>query len=202
MRRRFPYRGIVAAGLALVLLGGCATVPLTPPAPGPWAERRAALAGLERWTLSGRIGVSQGHQAWSGSLRWVQDGPRYRVDLVGPLGQGRLGITGDEGGVVVRAADGEIYTDDDPDALVRRLTGLEVPLSGLRYWVRGLPQPDRPSRLQGDSQGRLTRLDQGGWRVEYPRYRQVATLDLPTLVRADQGELKVRLAVERWQISL
>jgi outer membrane biogenesis lipoprotein LolB len=47
--------------------------------------------------------------------------------------------------------------------------GVRLPVNGLRYWVRGLPEPGSTPG-QTDADGRLTRLEQNGWVIEYPAY--------------------------------
>ena len=57
-----------------------------------------------------------------------------------------------------------------PILLLEQTLGLRLPVTGLRYWVRGLPAPGPTALLQTDAAGRLTRLEQNGWVIEYPSY--------------------------------
>ncbi len=191
------------AVLGLTLLAGCAGVSQTSgdAANNPlWQARSSRLAKLADWALAGRIGVSRERDGWSASLDWHQRGEAYAIRLLGPFGQGRLAIEGDAAGVVVDAGDGRPIGTTDPDGLVAKATGLEVPVRALRDWVIGRPVPGEAAVLSADAQGRLTRLEQAGWVVEYTAYDDVAGVALPSRIRASRGELQVRLAIERWTL--
>lgn len=184
-----------------VLLSGCAT-PLTVDslAGTPWPSRQAALDALQDWQISGRLAVTSEQEGWQASLYWTQQGQTYVIELIGPLGQGRVYIQGNRQGVRVRMADGQELYSTDPEQLLERAVGMRIPVTGLVYWVRGLPDPQRQSVLAGDAQGRLTRLEQGDWVVEYPRYARVGVLDLPAQIRAYRGDLRVQVAVQDWKL--
>ena len=71
---------------------------------------------------------------------------------------------------------------------------------GLRYWIRGLPEPGASPTLQTDAEGRLTRLEQNGWIIEYPAYAYAAplSLELPERMIARRQDLSVKLIIEDW----
>ena len=196
------WRALGMAWLCVLLLSACAPMPpVEPLAEGPWAARQRALQGLQYWSLSGRIGVTDGKDAWHASLYWTQRGQDYTINLIGPLGQGRIHIQGDEQGVRVRTADGRVLSAAAPEQLLEQAIGMRIPVEGLRHWVRGLPDPSGPSQLAGDEEGRLVRLEQDGWIIDYARYTQAQALDLPERIRARQGELQVRLVITQWNLQ-
>jgi outer membrane lipoprotein LolB len=204
-----PYReqGTGCAGglilLAALLLGSCATQrPVEPLMGDAWKSRQTALTALRDWSLSGRISVTKESEGWHASLRWEQTRQGYSIDLRNPLGQTVARIEGNEQGVQVRTSDGEIRSASDPDQLVEETLGLRIPVKGLQYWLRGVPDPASPSTLAGDTEGHLTRLEQDGWVIEYPSYTQAAGLDLPARIRARQEQLKVQLVVNQWDVTL
>ena len=186
--------------LGAVLLGACAVAPTAGPPGERWALRRAALTALQDWSLTGNMGVLTEQQGWHASFQWTQEGQRYRIDLIGPFGQGRVRIEGDAQGVRVRTAAGQVLTAADPEQLLADAVGVRIPVDGLSYWVRGLPDPHRRSVLADDGLGRLTRLEQGGWVVEYPRYMSVAALELPAQIRARKGDLNVKIVIQQWDL--
>ena len=190
---------------SVLLLGACASAPPSQPLTGAaWEARQQTLSRLDDWTLIGRIGVTAESEGWHGSLRWSQRKRDYAIDIVGPLGQGRIAIQGNDYGVRVRTADGE-YTAGDPEQLLVETTGLRIPLRGLLYWVRGLPKPDVAAVLSGDDQGRLTHLEQEGWLIDYLSYVPVeireTTLDLPDRINARQDGLQVKLVIREWDLA-
>ncbi len=203
---RLKAAGKLAVWLILFYqLSACTVIALKPPASAPWAARQSALNALQNWTLSGRIGITDNKDGkkngWHAGIRWIQQDRRYAIDLAGPLGQGRVAIRGNPQGIRVQTADGRILSAGDPDRLLEEVIGSPIPISGLLYWVRGLPDPVKPGVLAGDEQGYLTRLEQDGWIIEYPGYTQVAELHLPERILARQDELQVKLIIKQWNLQ-
>mgnify|MGYP003585707067 FL=1 len=187
--------------LAFVLLTGCAVAPTTSPeATKAWTARQSALQNLTQWNAAGRIGVVNGPDGWHAGFQWAQQDSGYRIDLIGPLGQGRIRVEGNEQAVRIQTADGQTQTAPDPDALLEQAVGARLPVTGLRYWIRGLPEPGPSPTLQTDAEGRLTRLEQNGWIIEYPAYAYAAplSLELPERIIARRQDLSVKLIIEDW----
>ncbi len=187
--------------LAFALLTGCAVAPMTSPeATRAWTARQSALLKLTQWNAAGRIGVVNGPDGWHAGFQWAQQDSGYRIDLIGPLGQGRIRVEGDEQTVQIQTADGQTQTAPDPDALLEQAVGARLPVNGLRYWIRGLPEPGASPTLQTDAEGRLTRLEQNGWTIEYPAYAYAAplSLELPERIIARRQDLSVKLIIEDW----
>ena len=187
--------------LVLALLTGCAVSPTTSPeATKAWVARQSALQHLMQWNAAGRIGVVNGSEGWHAGFQWAQQGSDYRIDLIGPLGQGRVRVEGDEQAVRIQTADGQIQTAPNPDVLLEQAVGARLPVNGLRYWIRGLPEPGTAPAVQTDAEGRLIRLEQDGWIIEYLAYAYAAplSLDLPERIMARRQELSVKLIIEEW----
>jgi outer membrane lipoprotein LolB len=188
--------------LALTLLSGCATPPtLSPEAVSAWTTRQSTLKQLTTWQADGRIGVISGQDGWHASFQWAQRDSGYRIDLIGPLGQGRVIIENEGWEVRIQTQDGQNWTAPDADDLLEQSLGVRLPVNGLRYWVRGLPEPGSTPVLQTDANGRLTRLEQNGWVIEYPAYTPTAllNLDLPERIVARRPDLSVKLVIEQWK---
>jgi outer membrane lipoprotein LolB len=188
---------------ALLLVAACATSPSSQfVTNSPWPQRKATLNTLQDWQLSGRVSVTSEQDGWHATLNWVQQGSEYTIDLIGPLGQGRLRISRDGENVQLRTSDGRVFYATDADQLVEKTLGLRMPVNGLVYWVRGLPDPLQASVLAGDSQGRLTQLEQNGWIIDYLRYAQQGQgIELPTRIRAHQDEWTVQMVIKKWNLK-
>ncbi len=192
-----------SAVLLSVLLYGCAAPPsFSPEAASAWSARQVALQQLTAWRADGRIGVVNGQDGWHASFQWAQQESAYRIDLIGPLGQGRVIVENDGQETRVQTQDGQSWTAADADDLLEQTLGVRLPVNGLRYWARGLPAPDSTPLLQTDASGRLTRLEQNGWIIEYPAYAPTSrlNLDLPERIIARRADLSVKLVIEQWTL--
>jgi outer membrane lipoprotein LolB len=88
---------------------------------------------------------------------------------------------------------------------MQALYGWALPLSGLRYWVLGIPEPKRgferdAKRGHLDAYGRLAKLRQGGWTIDYQQYQDTQPIELPQEIALSNRALKVKLVVSEWQL--
>lgn len=184
---------------ALGWLAACASLPRDDAlSEQRWQQRREALQAVDHWTLNGRIALQQAQEAWHASIYWQQQGQEFDIRLTSPLGGGMLSIEGDASGIFLRLPEGKILAARDAQSLLHQQLGWRMPLAGLRYWVRGLPQPGVPFRKELDAQGRLASLYQAGWDIRFLRYMDAGGIDLPGKIFLENRELAVRLAIQRW----
>ena len=145
-----------------------------------------------------------GADGWHASFQWAQQAAKDRIDLLGPLGQGRIVVESDAQATQIRAQNGQTWSAADADEALEQSLGVRLPVNGLRYWVRGLPVPNSSSAplLQVDNSGRLTRLEQNGWVIEYLSYAPTSrlNLELPERITARRTDLSVKLVIEKWNL--
>ena len=73
-----------------------------------------------------------------------------------------------------------------------------MPLTGLSDWILGRPTSSPHEIVALDAQGRLMRLKQDGWDIEYASYKTVDGTDLPGKVLLRSPQLDLKLLVEQW----
>lgn len=165
-----------------------------------WQTHRATVQPVHSWTLQGKIGVRSPAESGSGTLTWLQDQDRYDIRISGPLGRGATRLQGSKQGVTLDMAGQPSVQARSAEALLEQQTGWRLPVEHLLWWVRGLPAPDSPSRLQLDSQSRLARLAQAGWTVEYSRYQEVNGLQLPQRLQLSARDILLTLVITQWNL--
>lgn len=179
---RFVPRVLAAA--AALLLTACAGL-----------SSLSSVDGVE-FELSARLAVRYGEEASSGNLAW-----RHRVDgdevlITNPFGQGVARVVRDRALVTLTTQDAREYRAQDAETLTDRVLGFRLPLAGLTDWVRARAAPG-PSRAKRDARGRLTELEQSGWRIEYLAFRDDG--ELPSRMRLTYPGLELRLAISDWR---
>ena len=230
--------------MTMGVLSACATQPvqesvsvIAPPAPAidatngaeplsaqalAWQNRQTQLKMLLQWGLSGRFSATG--MPLSANLQWTQAGEQFLVRLSGPLGLGAVQLVGTPSQVVV-SANGQQYYTQEPEAFLQHSYNIRLPITALRYWAVGVPQPvsDTPlvdtiaaamlvSDLQLDSVGRVTHFVQNGWQVSYEEYQDESTLAMPRRILLVQMAspvateaaaalpTKVKLLIEQWTL--
>lgn len=196
-------KNILILVLATVL-AGCAELQLfTPPQKADtssWDLHRAALNSLERWSIIGRLAIQSGKEGWNATLHWDQDNENYTMRLIAPLGQGTYKLYGDNHLVSLLTAENKIYQADNPEILLQQNLGWSVPVGGLKYWIKGIPQPDvSMENLVIDNEGRMTDLQQSGWRISILRYSDFNGTQLPSKLFMQNDRFKLRLVVQDWK---
>lgn len=187
----------------ILTLTSCATVtPTTPTTPQPsWTERKLALSRIQNWQIKGKIAVQTAQDAGSANIAWQQYADRYTVSLWGPLGTHNVKLTGQPGSIVLETADGKKYSANSPEQLLREQWGFNVPISYLRYWIRGLPAPGAAT-LQFDASNRLSHLTQQDWQVVFSGYTHKGKIDLPERMMITSATLRTKIIIYRWEIDL
>jgi outer membrane lipoprotein LolB len=190
----------IAGCLVSLALGGCAALQ-------PVEEDllpAGAFPDYESWQFRGRVSLTRGEEGWHAGVNWQEDAGIYDLRLSGPLGQGAVQVRGRTGLVQLTAADGQVIIANDADALVADVTGWQFPVSGIRYWVRGLPAPapEPQAVVHRDENGLLKRLEQSGWDIEYTRFERIGGWRWPTRLRLTNEVLVVRLVIDAWLLPV
>jgi len=190
-----PASRLVAIGLSALLAGCAARSSLELPELTDWESRREVL---DEWEFAGRIGVSAGTEGFNGQLWWRQDGTVFRARIGGPLGVGTVFINGDGRELTVTDSDGVVTELNDAEIELRQMYGWTIPVTSLRFWALGIPDPAGPAVTEFDADGRLTRLSQLNWQVDITQYREGGGQLMPRRLAAVNDDVKVRLVIDKW----
>lgn len=191
--------GSVAIVAAALLLGACAVQPSARlPALDDWESRQRVLAELPGWQVSGRIAVSDGNDGFNGNLRWQQTRGAFDTRLSGPLGAGAVQIIGTDQHITVVEKDGTVTELHNPEYDLRARFGWAIPISSLRYWVLGIPDPSLAANPELGAGGLLRRMEQGGWTVTIGAYGEGGGQAMPRRISAVNADNRVRLVIDRW----
>ncbi|MEJ7746772.1 MAG: lipoprotein insertase outer membrane protein LolB [Luteimonas sp.] len=193
----------------LPLLAACTAQPIkqSPPldpavAAARQAQREAELAPLVAWSLQGRVALSNGRDGGSGRIDWKQDGARYEVALSAPVTRQSWRLSGDANGAQLEGLEGGTRKGSDATSLLLEATRWEIPVTALASWARGIraDASHGTATIRYGSDGRLARIEQGEWVIDYSDWRAsgVPNIELPQRLNASRGDARVRLIVDRW----
>ena len=188
----------------ITLLAGCAGLTSREAlegegSPALWQSHKQQIGSLDAWQISGKVGIRAPQDSGSGTLFWLQRQDYYDIRLSGPLGRGAARLTGRPGTILLEVANQGRYQATSPEQLLQQQLGLNLPVSHLLWWIRGLPDPDSKSRLTLDRDSRLAQLSQDGWQVDYLRYAEQDGYWLPERLKLSGHDLQVTLVIKDWQ---
>jgi len=168
-----------------------------------WASRQQAMIAMDSWDIHARAALRLKGQAYNIGFSWERDVERFMLLLEAPFGQGVFRIDRTAGGPYrLRLPDGQVFTNTTPEALLEDVIGWSLPLSGLEYWIRGIPQPDSGFSRRIDRGGRARSISQDSWAIVYLDYFSAQPEpQLPRRIRLSRDELTLKLVIERWQQS-
>ena len=194
--------------IAILFLGACTSKPIKKELPGAVLSRQANLAGLEHWQLHARIGLRSKERSGSATLIWEETPGQRKLRLIGPLGGGVIQLQQDTNGVTITDSKGKVWQAKDAGELIRRVTGWQIPVSGLRWWLLGLAEPGSKAESTLDAFQRLSNVQQDGWNVTLNKYTLFDNYELPTSIvvesEFDQDHeryLRAKLIVKDWKIT-
>lgn len=187
-----------------VLLVGCPATPLkpstTPATKALWKTHQEQLGAIKAWHLNARIGIVTQRENWTANVHWQQNPLTYTLIFKAPLGQSTMSLTGDPRRVVMRTTDGEEIEESNPDVLIAKVLELPIPVTGLYFWIRGIPSPHPIPKYQLNEAGYLYSLQQDGWDIAYKRYTEIGDIALPEVIFLENQHFEVRIAVSQWDL--
>ena len=178
---------------AIILLGGCASLP---PTHAPVA--RPAQIESAPFALNGRMAVKYNGSHHSAGLRWTHTALSDEILLLAPLGQTAARVYRDTHHATLDEGD-KHYRADDVEALMQQALGWYLPLRGLHHWVLGLAEAETPAQIERNAHGQVAVLRQNGWEVNYPRYPDNKPDSLPTRLQLSREGLQVQLLIDEWE---
>lgn len=164
------------------------------------------------WHVSGKLAIralspnANSPSAQTLRFDWQQKAEDYNVTLTGPLGFGRVTVSQHNQRIHLRQGKRHIEANDI-DQLFAQQTGLNLPISYLRYWALGIPSPEQPftaNNLDANkkSDHLLASFKQDGWQIHFPSVTLAAPYPLPSKMIASNKHFKLIIAFKHWQFPL
>lgn len=162
-------------------------------------QREQQLMAMNEWSLKGRLALSGPADSGSGSLDWQQQGVDYRFTMHAPVTGKTWTLSGNGQTAELLGLQPTPITARDASTLLERELGWKVPVIELANWVRGV-RANGPAEVIFRPDGLPAEFRQGDWLIEYREYDDTRQPALPRRIFASNGEYKVRLAIQRWDV--
>lgn len=169
-----------------------------------WAERQVLLQTIDSWNLRARTVITVDEAVYSVGLGWKRQQDSFTMLLEAPFGQGVFKIESDpryRPRYTLLYPDGQALRGQSPEALLQQAIGWALPVSGMHYWMVGLPRPDSSHQRELDGGGKVSRLTQDGWNITYQDFFSEAP-KLPRKLLLEREQVRLRVVVDSWQPRL
>jgi outer membrane lipoprotein LolB len=202
----------------VTFIGACAQTPelqVTPESEQNWDLRQQQLNGIDEWEIHARTAIllkvtnSKGNledKVYPVGINWSRQQERLSMVIEAPFGQGIIRIesnlsTDQNKQFKLSLADGKYRLGATPEALLVNELGWSIPVSGLKFWIKGLPQPNVESSYEIYGSGRLKSLIQNDWLINYLAYfsEEEQAQQLPKRLYLKHNNVGIKIVIERWE---
>ncbi len=188
---------------SFLTLSGCATAPKGPVTYQDKNSRSIYLNGINQWQIKGKVAFLNGKEKQSANLFWQQTDAGLLLKLTTFLGINVLSIE-QENGLYTLKSDGNTWQDENLEQLLTKATGLIMPVSAMKAWLKGLKATPL-DQITYDSQNQLpksldTYLNNQQWQIQYSEYMQVDSVMLANKMTLKHNQLTIKVAIHSWEL--
>lgn len=199
---------LTVLALSILMISACATrrIDVSQSQDAATQVAQQQLNTLQRWSVQGKLAIITAQERKSAYLSWQQQGSAVTMTLTTVVGTTIARLFYD-GNMATLTADNQTWQDPSPSALIFAVTGWEVPVESLSYWMKGQVQTD----LAADyfDNGLVRNITAGchqclTWQIRYNSYSEFTLygtlFTLPTSMRMEQSQTqtKLLLRIDHW----
>ena len=154
----------------------------------------------QQWSIHGRMSIINEQENWYMKFIWLQKDEDFQISFMGPLGETELLVTHKDE-VTQLKTPSYVRSTDDVEQLLYNETGWRLPVSSLRYWSYGMPNPDMETQIKYDESAYISELFQENWHIQYPKRIQVGRYYLPKKIIVTEQNLKIKIIISQWDLE-
>ena len=206
---RIYFLHLSASLWVVFTLAACSSIsdqPVTDESYQIWSERRVQLSQFNSWEIHARAAIFVEKEVYQVGISWHRENSDFVIVIEAPFGQGVFRVESnlaafDAPPVKLSLPDGQVFYDDSAEALLIKVVGWSIPISGLRSWITGLPLIETDYSFDLKSDGRLKSLRQDDWTINYLEYfaQDTVSQGLPRKMYLKHRNLALKIVIDRWQ---
>ena len=190
---------VLLSGLFLILVTAC-SVTAQRSSPETIPDPQLLQNFPADWTINGRISMIHKDENWYARFNWIQQNQDFQISFTGPLGETELQVSQIEQNIRLKTPSIE-RSSDNLEQLLFQETGWKLPVSSLRYWSHGQPDPHMNAQLEYNEQQQISDIYQAGWHIHYPKRMQVDPYMLPKKIIVTEQDLKIKIIITSWHLG-
>lgn len=151
---------------------------------------------LTNWQIKAKVSGFDEKNNWRCTMDWQQSLQNVSINLRPQMSSKQISLQAN-GNKASITLDGKYHEGENLDMLLQRHTGWNVPFKSLEYWIKGLPNPNKPHQIhKNGSIQKIIRQD--NWVIEYKKFTNVKSYLLPKLITLENHPHKIRIFIEQW----
>ena len=158
------------------------------------------MQSITHWSLSGKLAIFQKKQRHSLNIYWEQAGDNSHITLTNFLGSTVLEIKTNKQLTQITDQNNEQYTSVDGEKLIKKLSGMDLPVEQLQLWIKGLPS-NASFELNADNLLHSLNDKRTDWAVDYLSYQTVQQTNLPYKLQLVKKDLRLKFFISKWKIK-
>jgi outer membrane lipoprotein LolB len=214
--------------ILVAFMSACSQTPelqVTQESEQKWDLRQQQLANINEWEIHARVAILLSAKRYKGlaglndlvnepmenkvypvGINWSRQNEYFSMVIEAPFGQGVIRIESNVSSdknkqFKLTLADGKYSLGATPERLLINLLGWSIPVSGLKSWIKGLPQPNVESNYEIYGSGKLKSLRQNDWLINYLDYfsEENQAQQLPKRLYLKHDNMGMKIVIERWK---
>ncbi|MFA3789828.1 lipoprotein insertase outer membrane protein LolB [Aliiglaciecola sp. SL4] len=194
---------VISACLLLLILSGCVTSTKINQSIDS-KRHQQQLSDLTHWKIKGRLAFKSEEEKVSAYMNWQQHENQFDLQLNTFIGTNILKMHSDDNFAKLEVDD-KTFTDSDPNSLILKVTGWNIPVEKLGLWVKG--QHTAKDNVIYDEYGLVSQLEAKckkcvPWTLTYSNYKKVEQLWLPhalQLTNTQNIANQIKIKISSWQ---
>ena len=195
----------LAAIMVCLVLVSCSSRQITatdePSAKLAYQKRSIEMNSVQSWSMSGKLSIDDGKDGGSGKLSWSVKDKDSLMSFRGALGKASWQLESRPGFAQLKKSNGDITQAKSVEELLQSELGWAIPVDSLRSWALGVAAPGEPDSLSLDDAGRVIAMQQDGWQINYSRYREFGSFELPGRMDVVRDQYRLKMAVANWTVQ-
>ena len=197
MSKKYTHKTLIV--FVLILISSCSTVQVAKNHDQISHTSSNNVNKSGEFELFGKLGFKSSSTSGSATISWLQQLNIYSITISGPLGSRRASLKGNELSAELRIQGQYIY--GSPQDLSSELLGASLPLGLMRFWVMGMPAPNRP--FTKDTFYKNSKIYNGflqlDWQLDFSRHKFFDAMYLPTRFQGSNQDHSFTLIIKNWR---
>lgn len=166
-----------------------------------WQQHLAQLKQITAFSSKGQFGFISPDERFSSHFDWQYKSPTaFSFTMSSNLSTQSLKLQRNQRGLTISDSDGNSRTERDIEGLMKEIIGVAFPIDQFAYWVKGLPESDKPYIVNEKRQLAQFHypLNDSVWTVNYIEYHEDRQPNLPKLIVLENGKQTLKIRLTEW----